>query len=149
MKIQKISGFICACLLVAGCNRSTSTSSRSSEELSSPPRAQQEPADSTLTPAGRDTNGTNRIYPDTEKTVPKPPDNTGINTRDRSEEALTPGDQGSSQSDREITRSIRKQIVGKDELSTTAKNVKIITQDGKVTLRGPVKDDTEQKAIAE
>jgi hyperosmotically inducible protein len=55
--------------------------------------------------------------------------------------------------DREITRKIRAAIVGDKSLSTYAHNIKIITQDGKVTLKGPVrtekeKADVEAKAAA-
>jgi osmotically-inducible protein OsmY len=79
----------------------------------------------------------------------KKADNTGVNARDRAEDALTASDQGGSESDREISRTIRKGIMAKDDLSTTAKNIKIITQEGKVTLRGPVNTESEQKTIAE
>lgn len=75
------------------------------------------------------------------------PDNTGRNQRDRSGDSLTSGDQGASDSDREITRQIRRAITSNDQLSTDAKNVKVITQNGKVTLRGPVKSAQEQQTI--
>ena len=75
-------------------------------------------------------------------------DNTEINKRDRAEEALTPGDQGSSPADRELTRRIRRAITQNDQLSTTAKNIKIITLNGQVTLRGPVNSDAERAQIA-
>ena len=74
-------------------------------------------------------------------------DNTGINQRDRNEEALTPGDQGASAEDREATRKIRRAIIQNEQLSTTAKNIKIITTNGKVTLRGPVNSQTERDLI--
>jgi hyperosmotically inducible periplasmic protein len=74
-------------------------------------------------------------------------DNTGRNERDRSDAALTPGDQGGSEADREITRQIRRAITAEDRFSMTAKNVKIITIDGKVTLRGPVNSREEATAI--
>ncbi len=80
-------------------------------------------------------------------TTPLQPDNTGVNTRDRSDATLTPGDQGGSDSDREITRRVRRALTANDQLSITAKNTKIITIDGKVTLRGPVKDDQEKKLV--
>ena len=80
------------------------------------------------------------------RTVPDV-DNTAVNKRDRAEEALTPGDQGNSPADRELTQRIRKAINQNDQLSTTAKNVKIITLNGKVTLRGPVNSDTERAQI--
>ena len=75
-------------------------------------------------------------------------DNSGINKRDRNEEALTSGDQGASTEDRETTRKIRRAITQNDQLSTTAKNIKIITTSGKVTLRGPVNSQAERDLIA-
>lgn len=77
------------------------------------------------------------------------PDNTGRNQRDRSAGTLTPEDQGGSASDREITRQIRRAITSDSQYSTTAGNIKIITQNGKVTLRGPVKTADEQQALAD
>jgi osmotically-inducible protein OsmY len=76
-----------------------------------------------------------------------PADNSGKNVRDRAGDTLTPGDQGGSDSDRDVTRRIRRAITSNDQLSMTAKNIKIITVNGKVTLRGPVKSDQEAKAI--
>lgn len=67
--------------------------------------------------------------------------------RDRSDATLTPGDQGGSEADREITRRIRRALSSNDQLSTDAKNIKVITLDGKVTLRGPVNSPEEQKTI--
>ena len=75
------------------------------------------------------------------------PDNSKVNQRDQSSAALTPMDQGSSESDRKITQQIRQDLMKDKSLSFTAKNVKIITIDGKVTLRGPVKSDAERSAI--
>jgi osmotically-inducible protein OsmY len=75
-------------------------------------------------------------------------DNTGRNARDADGRTLTPMDQGESEADRTITQQIRKAVVDHDDLSTNAKNVKIITQDGVVTLRGPVKSQAEKAAIA-
>ena len=76
-------------------------------------------------------------------------DNTGKNERDRSGETQTSGDQSNSQDDVNITAAIRRAVVKDDSLSTTAKNVKIITANGMVTLRGPVKTDAEKTKIAE
>ena len=75
-------------------------------------------------------------------------DNTGRNVRDRDDRTRTPTDQGNSDSDRTITAHIRKEIVANDALSTNAHNVKIITTDGIVTLRGPVKTVREKAAVA-
>ncbi len=74
-------------------------------------------------------------------------DNTRVNERDRNSASLTPMDQGSSAADRNITQQIRKDLMKDKSLSFTAKNVKIITIDGKVTLRGPVKSEAERSAI--
>ncbi len=74
-------------------------------------------------------------------------DNTGRNVRDRGD-TVTPTDQGGSAADREVTANIRKAIVDDDRLSTNAHNVKIVTRDGAVTLRGPVKSAEEKAAVA-
>ena len=74
------------------------------------------------------------------------PDNTKKNERDRSAAALTPGDQGDGL-DLDITQKIRQEVVKDDSLSMQAKNVKIITVGGVVTLRGPVESDAERASI--
>src|SRR5207244_1616614 len=75
------------------------------------------------------------------------PDNTGINKRDKDPSQPTAGQQRENQPDREITRQIRRSITQDKDLSTYAKNIKIITQDGNVTLRGPVHSQEEKKTI--
>jgi hyperosmotically inducible periplasmic protein len=75
------------------------------------------------------------------------PDNSGRNVRDRSGDTKTPGDQPENEADRTITQNIRQAITGDESLSTNAKNVKIITNDGTVTLRGPVKSEKEKTEI--
>jgi len=72
--------------------------------------------------------------------------NTAVNARDRSDAVKTPIDQNENQKDIDITAKIRAQVV-KEELSTNAHNSKIITQDGKVTLRGPVQSEAEKEKI--
>jgi len=75
-------------------------------------------------------------------------DNTAKNERDRNDTTLTPGDQGKSPADRAVTQNIRKAIVSDSNgYSATAKNIKIITINGKTTLRGPVKSDAEKTGI--
>jgi hyperosmotically inducible periplasmic protein len=76
------------------------------------------------------------------------PDNTAVNKRDTSEVALTPGDQPQSGPDLTITQQVRQAVIGDDSLSLTAKNVKIITREAVVTLRGPVESERERVAIA-
>jgi hyperosmotically inducible periplasmic protein len=76
-------------------------------------------------------------------------DNTKRNQRDRSGETKTSGDQSNSSEDVKITAAIRRAVVRDHSLSMTAKNVKIITANGMVTLRGPVKSETEKAKIVE
>lgn len=73
-------------------------------------------------------------------------DNTKVNERDRGN-TLTPLDQGNNQSDLDTTQRIRQAIMANDGLSNNAKNVKVITKDGVVVLRGPVKDQGERVTI--
>src|SRR5690349_9388405 len=75
--------------------------------------------------------------------------NTAINERDRSNETKTSGDQSNTSADLKITQAIRRALMKDNELSTTAKNVKIITSNGQVTLRGPVKNAQEKTKISE
>ena len=75
------------------------------------------------------------------------PDNTAMNQRDRSGETETSGDQSNSSADLKITQAIRKALMKDSELSATAKNIKIITNNGQVTLRGPVNTAQEKSKI--
>ena len=73
------------------------------------------------------------------------PDNTATNERDRPGETKTSGDQSNSSADLKITQNIRRALMKERELSTMAKNIKVVTANGQVTLRGPVKT-TQEKA---
>jgi hyperosmotically inducible protein len=75
------------------------------------------------------------------------PDNTRVNERDREASALTPMDQSESDADRDLLQRIRKAVIADDSLSFTAKNVKIITRDGRVTLRGSVNNAREKATL--
>lgn len=75
------------------------------------------------------------------------PDNTGVNQRDRDADAKTPIDQHENQKDITITADIRKQVLAHENMSVNARNVKIITADGIVTLRGPVNSTSERDTI--
>src|SRR5262245_18094258 len=75
------------------------------------------------------------------------PDNSGRNVRDRYEAAKTEQDQSENEGQRTSSQNIRQPIYADDSLSTNAKNVKSITNDGTVTLRGPVKNEQEKTAI--
>jgi hyperosmotically inducible protein len=73
--------------------------------------------------------------------------NTAVNVRDRDDSTKTPMDQNENKLDIKITADIRRRVVD-TKMSVDAQNVKIITQDGKVTLRGPV-DSSDEKAKIE
>lgn len=75
-------------------------------------------------------------------------DNTGMNKRDRDDRTVTPMNQSNNKEDLEITQAIRKSLM-KQELSTNAKNIKVITQNGDVTLRGPVNNKAELETITQ
>ena len=76
-----------------------------------------------------------------------PPDNTKVNERDRDKAEPTADQQKENRPDREITRDIRRSIVQDKSLSTYAHNVKIISQNGMVTLKGTVRSEDEKSAI--
>jgi len=78
---------------------------------------------------------------------PTPPDNTKVNKRDRSAGEVTADQQKMNASDQELTQKIRQSIVADKSLSTYAHNVKIISRDGAVTLKGPVRSEEERKTI--
>jgi osmotically-inducible protein OsmY len=110
-------------LFLAGCSQTTSQPT-----ANAPPRA--------VPPA--DTARTNRNTP---------PDNTAINQRDAAPQAKTPIDQNENQADINVTAKIRQQVLEVKDLSMDARNAKIITADGKVTLRGPVKSAEERETL--
>jgi hyperosmotically inducible protein len=72
------------------------------------------------------------------------PDNTKKN---RDQSSPTADQQKMNTSDRAITQKIRKAVIADKSLSTYAHNVKIVAQDGKVTLRGPVRSDDEKRNV--
>ena len=74
-------------------------------------------------------------------------ENTEINARDKGNTTLTPEDQKETESDIKITADIRQAIIKNKSLSVNAQNVKIITRNGVVTLRGPVESKKESKKI--
>ena len=83
--------------------------------------------------------------PSTDKSAP---DNSAQNVRDRGNDTMTPTDQSNKPEDIDLTKRIRQAVVADKDLSTDAKNVKIITVDGVVWLRGPVKTAQEKQEIA-
>jgi len=74
-------------------------------------------------------------------------DNSKVNQQDRSTAEPTADQQKNNKTDLEITRDIRRSLMNDKSLSTYAHNVKIITQHGKVTLKGPVRSDDEKDSV--
>jgi hyperosmotically inducible periplasmic protein len=77
-----------------------------------------------------------------------PRDNTGVNERDAGGSTVTPFDQSNDQADIDLVAAIRSRVVDIDNLSVQGRNVKIITNRGRVVLRGPVASVEEREAIA-
>jgi hyperosmotically inducible periplasmic protein len=76
-------------------------------------------------------------------------DHTVRNVRDRNGSNLTPLDQGNGKADVDTTAQIRKEIIAQKNMSVNGKNVKIITNQGQVTLRGPVNTAEEKRIIGD
>jgi hyperosmotically inducible periplasmic protein len=75
------------------------------------------------------------------------PDNTKTNQGDANKGATTADQQKMNPADRETTKKIRSALMNDKSLSTYAHNIKIITRDGMVTLKGPVRSEDEKSAI--
>jgi len=90
-----------------------------------------------------------RVEPYFTTNVTTEADNTARNVRDRDDRTLTPLDQGNSKADVDTTAQIRKEIIAGKNMSVNARNVKIVTNKGRVTLRGPVNTAEEKRLIGE
>jgi hypothetical protein len=130
-------------LAAIGCDQTTDTMDDTPSTVPStgtPGSTDATPATSTpTTPGSTDTSRTD--------TTPVEPDNTARNQRDADGARPLPTDQDETPADRQITQEIRQKITGDDTMSVNARNVKIVTQQGKVTLRGVVDDADEKQAI--
>jgi hyperosmotically inducible periplasmic protein len=80
-------------------------------------------------------------------TAEPPADNTKVNQRDRNKAEPTADQQKENPADRQLAQQIRKALVKDKSLSTYGRNIKVIAQNGMVTLKGPVKSDEEKQAI--
>lgn len=108
-------------------------------------------AETTKTPSSETTRDTTpgSSAPSAEKQGARDAENTGVNVRDRGDATVTPEEQGGEEGDRELTAAVRRAIVEDDSLSLNAHNVKIITRNGTVTLRGPVESTAERTKIGQ
>ena len=77
----------------------------------------------------------------------KPPDNTQQNQRDRAAASPTADNAKNNLSDRDAMQKIRKSLIDDKSLSTYAHNVKVIAQNGRVTLKGPVRSEDEKRTV--
>lgn len=77
----------------------------------------------------------------------QPADNTKMNQRDRNQNEPTADQQKENSSDRALAQQVRRALVKDKSLSTYAHNIKVIAQNGVVTLKGPVHSDQEKQAI--
>ena len=77
----------------------------------------------------------------------QPADNTKMNQRDRNQNEPTADQQKENSSDRALAQQVRRALVEDKSLSTYAHNIKVIAQNGIVTLKGPVHSDQEKQAI--
>jgi hyperosmotically inducible periplasmic protein len=83
-----------------------------------------------------------------QESPPVAPNNTEVNVRDRAPGAITADQQSNAKGDLALTRKIRRAVIKDSSLSILAHNVKIVTVNGSVTLRGPINSEAEKVAIA-
>ena|GEM_PF-1702874 len=146
----RYAGVILSLLLLSGCTDSgnpatqpsavDNQSNNSSHTVNKPVTDQSNDANSKAAT-------TNNAANNNSSNAATPPNNTAVNERDQSDAAKTPIDQGNNQRDIKLTADIRQQIVNRSGMSINARNIKIISVDGKVTLRGPVENQAEKDLI--
>jgi osmotically-inducible protein OsmY len=163
--VMRLSTLAVLSALLIGCaDRDTRTTRRATTSNTGTPRTTTDrnlttaPGSPSTMPSTADSRTTTTTTTkQTEQTVNKPvitdpaagrdADNTGVNKRDADTNLTkTPTDQKENKKDLDITAEIRKRLTD-TKASINAQNVKIMTQDGKVTLRGPVKNDDEKQMI--
>ena len=88
-----------------------------------------------------------QTQPQTQPPAQAPADNTKVNQRDRAQGAVTADQQKENAGDRELTQKIRRALMNDKTLSSYAHNVKVVSQDGQVTLKGPVRTEVEKKSV--
>jgi hyperosmotically inducible periplasmic protein len=141
--------FFLAALAMVGCepidtsrtgNVSDPSLRTNDPQTPSSPSTPAAPADSSANPTGTPASASG-----SEKSAS--PDNSAVNQRDASGDTKTAIDQKETQRDVNITADIRKAVIAAEDMSINARNVKIITEDGKVVLRGPVNTAQEKEKI--
>lgn len=145
--MRTLSFILVVSLAAIGCDQTTDTTT---DTTTTPPSVNTPSTPSTPTTPGAPDTTTPVPAPgsaDTSSARPVEPDNTARNERDASGDTKLPTDQDETPADRLITQEIRKKITGDENMSFNARNVKIVTEQGKVTLRGVVDDASEKQAI--
>jgi hyperosmotically inducible protein len=136
-KVMRYLSLTVLAIALTGCVPDTSTTPIPGTN-NAPNSSTTKPMDSTTAPAANSSTTTSGTTD---------PNNTGVNVRDRDAATKTPIDQDENSTDVKITADIRKQILATEGMSVNARNSKIITSQGKVTLRGPVENDEEKAKI--
>lgn len=135
---RRLSVLVCGALLTLGCNQNGSAPARQRAATdASDNAAHNEPV----------TADDSAAEPHTAASDGHDPTNTGLNKRDRDDNAVTADDQSQSSDDVKTSAEIRRAVTADKSLSINAHNVKIIVQDGVVTLRGPVDSEDEKTAV--
>ena len=135
-----LTGWILAAAALVGCDQMNTDRTTAPLPETSPP------ATTTTNPA-TGTPVTTNSTPGTVDAQPTSPDNTAVNERDAVRDTKTPIDQDENQADVTRTAEIRKRLLDQPDMSVNARNAKIITSQGKVTLRGPVDSEAERDAL--
>jgi hyperosmotically inducible protein len=99
------------------------------------------------TPPIHKSKSTKPVEPKNDEASAASADNTTVNKRDRNDTESTADQQGNSKADVELTTNIRRALMADKSLSTNAHNVKIIAEDGNVTLKGPVASNAEKATV--
>jgi hyperosmotically inducible protein len=141
-------GWILAAVALVGCDQMNTDRTTAPLPETSPPAttttdpATGAPVTTDSTPGPDSTPGTS-----VDATGRTSPDNTAVNERDAVRDTKTPIDQDENQADVNLTAEIRKRLLDQPDMSVNARNAKIITSQGKVTLRGPVDSEAERDAL--
>jgi hypothetical protein len=117
--------------------------------LASPDARAGDPDNGTSSDTGPKVKHRKKAAPEPRRDPDTAADNTGVNKRDRKDSEPTADQQKNNKTDLDLTAEIRRSVMKEKDLSVNAHNVKIIAQDGKVTLKGPVANASEKKVVEE
>ena len=130
--MNRIVAVAAALTLAAACGDSDADTQAAAVDSTAAPAAQTTPAASQT--AGQAVTGSEA-------------DNTRMNRRDRNDATKTPTDQSNRSAAVDLVAQVRKAIVHDDSLSAKAHNIKVVANNGVVTLRGPVASADEKARV--